>query len=112
MLGGKKLTNIDTNSFYSDGLVCFSCNNARSHEECNRRKVICDRGQKASCMIEIRNGGRGVGELISKGCKQINACVNNNNNPNNHNCCCTGNGCNRNGTTCANDNIQPGMSFT
>ena len=61
-------------------------------------------------MIEIRNGGPLVGELISKGCKQVNACVNNNNNPNTHNCCCTGNNCNKNGTTCANDNIKPGMA--
>ena len=80
--------------------------NAKSHHECNKNKIICDKTQKASCMIEIRNGGHG--ELISKGCKQINACVNNNSNPNSSNCCCTGDHCNRNGTTCANSNTEKG----
>jgi len=70
-----------------------------------------EKSQKASCMIEIRNGGPNEGELISKGCKQISACINNNSNPNSQNCCCTSNNCNRNGTSCANDNVAPGMQF-
>lgn len=26
-----------------DGLVCFACVNAKSHEECNKKKVLCDK---------------------------------------------------------------------
>ncbi|CAG5105955.1 Oidioi.mRNA.OKI2018_I69.chr1.g2603.t1.cds [Oikopleura dioica] len=92
-----------------DGLVCYACQNALTHEECNVNKIKCNTSQKASCMIEIRSGGPGQPDLISKGCKQVVACINNNKNPNSHNCCCEGrtNECNRNGTTCANSNLSP-----
>ena len=28
-----------------DGLVCFACVNAKSHEECNKKKVLCDKAR-------------------------------------------------------------------
>jgi hypothetical protein len=61
------------NSFSTlDGLVCYACLNALSHEECNTKQILCNLSQKASCMVEIRSGGEGKPDLISKGCKQVN----------------------------------------
>ena len=38
---------------------------------------------------------------------KLSACINNNGNPNSQNCCCQGDYCNKNGTTCANENLDP-----
>nr|XP_002121394.1 P-selectin [Ciona intestinalis] len=91
------------------GLFCVTCTNAKNHSECDRIGKIqkCQKNEK-SCMIEVRwisNQGR---KLVSKGCKQINACKNNldlkaciEERPNSQcYCCCETNICNRGDSRC------------
>nr|XP_002129893.1 P-selectin-like isoform X1 [Ciona intestinalis]XP_026692609.1 P-selectin-like isoform X2 [Ciona intestinalis] len=110
-------------------LRCWECNNVGSNEECIQqgKLVQCGTNQDA-CQIELRHGGWGYKVMISKRCKQSQACENNfNQNPQSAweftqcnlrvpssvcRCCCKGNECNKGSLTCWTDNATCVPSHT
>lgn len=64
---------------YTQGLICFECDNAPNMEACKAQKRArqCNDNEK-SCQQEIRSWGiGGKYKSISQRCKQKHACVNN-----------------------------------
>ncbi|CAK8690686.1 unnamed protein product [Clavelina lepadiformis] len=62
----------------STNIQCYACTNAQSNDDCNRNIVTCQASQ-GSCQTEIRvfNKSNNLEVLITKGCKQTQACINN-----------------------------------
>nr|XP_026692445.1 P-selectin isoform X1 [Ciona intestinalis] len=100
-------------------LQCITCDNAKSHEECDKRGrvVTCNKNEEM-CAIEERKVNQGPEKLIFKHCKQPLACSNNERQnprpawwPTQCNsravnsvcrCCCSGDLCNQGANTCFN----------
>ncbi|XP_076817492.1 collagen alpha-1(XII) chain-like isoform X2 [Clavelina lepadiformis] len=62
----------------AQGLRCMTCENARSHEDCDSQGVMREcLENELSCAIEERKVNYGPGRLIFKHCKQPLACNNN-----------------------------------
>ncbi|XP_077969047.1 uncharacterized protein LOC120326188 [Styela clava] len=63
----------------SDPLQCYSCQDAKTNEECNAGGMVTCLPTQTSCQTEIRifNPTDSVSVRIKKGCKQDRACHNN-----------------------------------
>ena len=74
-----RLYNLSAHSFLSvltltktlililDGLVCFACVNAKSHEECNKKKVLCDKASfKSSHSLAYQIPDLSLGDVIGE----------------------------------------------